>query len=190
MTEAVILAGGKSRRMGRDKLALPQDGATVLASAVGRFEKYFDAVYVSVNDVGRYPEITARKIEDIYKNCGPMGGLHSALSVCHGEGVFLSAADLPFSDPKIALKIIELCGENDICVTVDGSGRFEPLFGYYKKCVLKTAEELLHSGCFRMAELYKRHATRLLTPEEMGDVWNSRAFENMNYPDDYARLLK
>ena len=73
---------------------------------------------------------------------------------------------------------------------MDGDGRFEPLFGYYKKCVLKTAEELLRSGCFRMAELYKRRATRLLTPEELGDTWNSHAFENMNYPEDYDRLLK
>jgi CTP:molybdopterin cytidylyltransferase MocA len=61
MTEAVILAGGKSRRMGQDKLALPQDGRTVLASAVSRFEKYFDAVYVSVNDIERYLHYHGRR---------------------------------------------------------------------------------------------------------------------------------
>ena len=52
---AVILAGGKSRRMGRDKLSLPQGNTTVLNAAVERFSAVFDRVYISVRDRGRYP---------------------------------------------------------------------------------------------------------------------------------------
>lgn len=190
MLKAVILAGGKSRRMGRDKLSLPQDGTTVLRSAVDRFSEYFDKVYISVNDVSRYPDISAEHIVDVYKGCGPMGGLHAALSEVSGEGIFLAAADLPFSDPKIALKMIELCGEHDICITTDRSGREEPLFGYYKKRILPEAEELLENGIYKMTALFARTDTLTVTPDEIGGLWNEKAFENMNYPEDFERLLR
>lgn len=189
MLEAVILAGGKSRRMGRDKLSLPQDGTTVLQAAVNRFSEFFDKVYISVDNISRYSDVSAWHIEDIYKGCGPMGGLHAALSEISGDGAFLAAADLPFSDPKIAIKMIELCGEHDICITADRSGRAEPLFGYYKKGVLPTVEMLLKNGIYKMTALFERTDTLKVTPDEIGVVWNEKAFENMNYPEDFERLL-
>lgn len=188
VAKAVLLAGGKSRRMGRDKLSLPQSGTTVLKAAVDRFSQKFD-VCISVNDKNRYPDIAAPKIEDIYQGCGPLGGLHAALAAFEGDGVFLAASDLPFSSPETALYMIELCADYDICITQDSEGRFEPLFGYYKKCVLKTAEELLKSGVYKMTELFKRHSVRILSPEELGNKWSAKSFENMNYPEDFDRLL-
>lgn len=189
MTEAVLLAGGKSRRMGRDKLSLPQDGTTVLEAAVSRFSEKFDMVYLSVDSLTRYPHINITKIEDIYKGCGPLGGLHAALKKVQGEGVFLAASDLPFSSPETALRLIEICGDYDICITMDENGRYEPLFGYYKKNLVNTAEELLKAGIYKMAALYDRHRVMFVSPESLGEVWNSKSFENMNNPEDFERLL-
>ena len=189
MYEAVLLAGGKSRRMGRDKLSLPQGGTTVLQAAVKRFSEKFNKVYISVNDKNRYADVDAPKIEDIFKDCGPLGGLHAALSKAEGEGVFLAASDLPFSSPEAALFIIEKSAGYDICITEDRDGRFEPLFGFYRKTVLNTAEELLKCGTYKMTELFKRHSVLVLTPEDMGEHWKAENFENMNYPEDFDRLL-
>ena len=189
MYRAVLLAGGKSRRMGRDKLSLPQNGKTVLEAAVQRFSEKFHKVYISVDEMTRYPEINAPKIADVYKGCGPLGGLHAALGNVEGDGVFLAAADLPFSSPDIALEMIKLCEGYDICITRDESGRYEPLFGYYKKCVLETVKELLESGVYKMTALYEKHPPLVLTPCELAGVWNSDSFENMNYPEDFERLL-
>ena len=189
MSCAVLLAGGKSRRMGRDKLSLPQNGTTVLKAAVERFSQKFDKVYLSVNDASRYPDIDIPKIEDIFKNCGPMGGLHAALKAADADGVFLAASDLPFSSPDAALKMMELCQNHDICITSDSEGRFEPLFGYYSKNVLKTAEELLENGIYKMIAIYEKHPPLIVTPEDLGDAWNAKSFENMNCPEDFERLL-
>ena len=188
MYKAVLLAGGKSRRMGKDKLSLPQSGTTVLEAAAIRFSESFD-VYISINESGRYENVPYPKIEDIFKNCGPLGGLHAALKNTDGDGVFLAASDLPFSSPETAKFIIEAGKEHDICITRDADGRFEPLFGFYKKCVLETAEELLQSGVYKMTELFKRHSVLILSPEEMGVHWKAENFENMNYPEDFDRLL-
>ena len=175
--------------MGKDKLALPQNGATVLSAAIDRFSEKFGKVSLSVDSLSRYPEINIHKIEDIYKNCGPLGGLHAALKATECDGVFLAASDLPFSSPDTALKIIELCKDHPICITKDAGGRFEPLFGFYKKCVLETAEELLESGTYKMIALYEKHPPLIVTPEDLGPVYSARSFENMNFPEDFERLL-
>ena len=175
--------------MGKDKLALPQNGATVLSAAIDRFSEKFGKVSLSVDSLSRYPEINIHKIEDIYKNCGPLGGLHAALKATECDGVFLAASDLPFSSPETALKIIELCKGHPICITKDAGGRFEPLFGFYKKCVLETAEELLESGTYKMIALYEKHPPLIVTPEDLGPVYSARSFENMNFPEDFERLL-
>jgi len=189
MADAVLLAGGKSRRMGRDKLALPQNGTTVLQAAVARFSEKFDRVFLSVDDKNRYAEIDVPKIEDIYKGCGPLGGLHAALSAADSDLIFLAAADLPFSSPEAALFMIEKGKDFDICITEDNEGRFEPLFGCYKKCVLETAEELLKNGVYKMTALFEKHSVLILTPHDLGEVWRAENFENMNYPEDFVRLL-
>ncbi|NLA87867.1 MAG: NTP transferase domain-containing protein, partial [Clostridiales bacterium] len=62
MSTAVILAGGQSRRMKRDKLALPFGRGSLLASVVSRFSEFFDTVYLSVADAEKYPEIHAVRI--------------------------------------------------------------------------------------------------------------------------------
>ncbi len=188
--EIVLLAGGKSRRMGKDKLLLEQNGTTVLKAAVERFAAMFDRVYLSVDTPERYPDIAAEHIADIYHDCGPLAGLHASLKKSESGGIFLAAADIPFSSPELALKIIELANGYDICLTEDKHGRPEPLFAYYAKNVLASAEKLLENGVYKMTELYKCCKVRTVTPDELGALWDERAFENMNSPDDYERLLK
>lgn len=190
MSTAVILAGGQSRRMKRDKLALPFGTGTLLASAVRRFSTAFDQVYLSVADADKYPEIEAARISDVYMGCGPMGGLHAALSCARDDGIFLVAADLPFSDPQAARMMIELAGENDVCVMADSEGRYEPLFGYYKKTILPYVEAALASGDYKIAALFDKIKLRIVTTNELGSLWSDKLLLNVNYPEDYERLLR
>lgn len=190
MSTAVILAGGQSRRMKRDKLALPFGTETLLASVVSRFSACFDKVYLSVAEAGKYPEIKAARLTDIYKGCGPMGGLHAALKSAEDEGVFLVAADLPYSDPLAAKRIIELAGESDICITTDGESRYEPLFGYYNKSILPLVENALQTGDFKLTALFDKIRLRVVTKEELGSLFTEKLLLNINYPEDYERLLR
>ena len=188
MSTAVILAGGKSRRMGRDKLNLIYNGSTLLDAAVSRFSAVFDHVYVSVGSIDRYPEIGAERIVDEFPGCGPMAGLHAALRATPDDGVFLAAADLPFSDPKAAMRIIELCGSCDAAMITDAEGRFEPTFGYYRKTLLPVAEELLRAGRYKMMALFESHSIRTIDHSELGSLWHENMLDNINFPEDYARL--
>jgi molybdopterin-guanine dinucleotide biosynthesis protein A len=190
MSTAVVLAGGESRRMKRDKLALPFGASSLLSSAVNRFSEYFDTVCLSVADTDKYPEISALRIADIHKGCGPMGGLHAALKRTEDEGIFLVAADLPYADPRAALRLMELCASGDVCVMTDGESRYEPLFGYYKKSILPHVENALRTGDYKLASLYDKVSLRVVTKAELGGLWNEKLLLNINYPEDYERLLR
>ena len=187
MKTAILLAGGRSRRMGRDKLMLPQDGATVLESAVARFARVFDRVCVSVDRTDRYPQIAAEHISDVYTGCGPLAGIHAGLRACGPEGAFFAAADLPFSDPELALRLMDACPEDcAICVAAGPDGRPEPLFGYYRGAAADAAEELLKSGSYRIRDLFALCPTRIL---DLGAAAPDLAFANVNTPEEYAALL-
>lgn len=190
MSTAVILAGGESRRMGRDKLTLSFGASSLLAAVTDRFKGVFDTVYLSVKEPDKYPEIRIPRLVDIYAGCGPMGGLHAGLLKTGDDGVFLTAADLPFADPLAALRIMELSGDSDICITTDSAERYEPLFGYYKKKVLPHVEHALSSGNYKIASLFEKVRLRIVSKEELGPFWREELLLNINYPEDYERLLR
>ncbi len=189
MSTVIILAGGKSSRMKRDKLELRIGEQSFLESAIDRFSTIFDSVYVSVADINKYPEIKAEKIADIYANCGPLAGLHTALSRTEDGGVFLVAADMPFATPEAAMRIIELTGSSDIGIVRNDDGKCEPLFGYYRKSVLPFAEQLLVTAVYRTAALFDFVNVRFIAVSELGSLWNGKIFYNVNYPKDYENLF-
>ena len=187
MYPVVILAGGGSRRMGRDKLALRINGQTLLEAAVGRFSGEFDEIVISVADAKKYPEVAARRVADILPGAGPLSGLHAALTLLPGDGVFLVAADLPFSCPHAAKRIIELCGDKDASVVRLPDGKLEPLFGFYRKAVLSRCEDAINSGDNRMSEILFGADTRFVSPNELGALWDERLISNINRPEDFEK---
>jgi len=192
MIAIVILAGGKSSRMGRDKLALEYKGQTLLASVVSRFENEFNNVYLSVADEDKYPEINLPRVVDGFPGCGPMSGLNAAFTALDSagslEGVFLVAADLPFASPPVARRLIELCGDSEACVIRRDDGKLEPLFGYYRSSLALRCETALKSGNFKMTALLSEATTRFVSTDELGALWDERLVVNLNFPKDYEAL--
>lgn len=186
---AVILAGGKSRRMGQDKLTLSIGGVTLLDSVVSKFSKVFENVYLSVSYEYMYPNVDAPRIVDVFRGVGPMAGLHSALSSLNVEGVFLVAADLPFASPVAATFLTELCGNKDASVIKNPNGTFEPLFAYYKRSLLCKCETALNSGDYKMTTLLPEGSTRFVSPNELGILWHENLITNINCPEDYESIL-
>ena len=189
MNSAVILAGGMSRRMGRDKLVLEVDGRMLLESAVCRFSGEFDNVYLSVADVGKYPDVEADRIVDILPGAGPMSGVHAALTNLPGDGAFFVAADLPYACPRAARRISELCADHDASIIRLSDGKLEPLFGYYRKAMLPRCTDMIKSGDYRMTELVLRMNTLFLAPADLGALWNDKLILNINTPCDYEQVV-
>jgi molybdopterin-guanine dinucleotide biosynthesis protein A len=189
MDVAVILAGGRSRRMGRDKPELLYGGETLLQRAARLYSACFDRVYLSVGDSEKYTDAGVERIADVFCGCGPMAGLHAALLKIEAEGIFLMAADLPFANPSAARFITDLGRGHDACVIKTEDGYYEPLFGYYSKNMLPRVREMLEAGKYSMTALYPGSDVRFVSIAELGNLWRENMLFNINSPEDYEKAL-
>jgi molybdopterin-guanine dinucleotide biosynthesis protein A len=97
---------------------------------------------------------------------------------------------MPFSDPLAAQRIIELTGERDIGALTDGNGRFEPLFAYYKKSILPIVERAIASGDYKLKTIFDKVSVKTVIREELGGLYSDRLLLNVNYPEDYEKLVR
>ena len=183
----VILAGGASRRMGRDKAMLPFGDATLLQHLIEKY-RTLGPVAVSVNQAGKYPFSDAAELVDRFPDCGPMNGIVSAFSDTDADELFLTAVDLPYGDPKLAQRLSELRGDADLCILRRGKKGVEPLFAVYGRNCGSAAHECLSAGNYSVFELFSRVKLRYVLPEELPEFDLDRILRNVNTPEDYQAL--
>ena len=150
---AVILCGGKSRRMGTDKAMLTAEGkpnAVRLLHALSGEDSPCTEVWLSIGTGESYPAIHALKVSDRFPGCGPMGGLEASLSVCREEYMFVTPVDTPFADAQMARELMtymaDASRQRDAVLVVDGDGRLQTLLGIYHKRVLPSLTQRLADG--------------------------------------------
>jgi molybdopterin-guanine dinucleotide biosynthesis protein A len=187
---AVILAGGKARRLGgRDKASLSVGGRTTLQLVREALEGQLGPPLIVARDPERFAEIGLEAIPDIIPGCGPLGGLHAALSAIEEDYALLAACDLPYLDPRVVGRIAARAGEADAVVPRLG-GELEPLPGLYARRTVSVAEECLHGDIRKMEWFLDRLGEVLYMYEEafsgIPDLW--RSFVNINTPEDLERV--
>ena len=150
---AVILCGGKSRRMGTDKAMLTAEGtpnAVRLLRALSGEDSPCTDVWLSIGTGESYPAIHAQKVSDRFPGCGPMGGLEAALTVCREEYLFVTPVDTPFADAQMARELMnymeDASRQRDAVLVIDGGGRLQTLLGIYHKRVLPVLTQRLADG--------------------------------------------
>jgi molybdopterin-guanine dinucleotide biosynthesis protein A len=185
---AAILAGGRATRFnGRDKSALRVDGCTILDRQVATLASVSADVLVVGDRIEMAPG-PARLVRDLVPGCGPLGGLHAALSAARGDALFLIACDMPFVSSPLIEYLFSLAGDADIVVPQNERG-YHPLCAVYTRACLEPAAERLADGRLRMRELVESMRTRIVTAPEIGRFGDpDRLLANVNTPADYAAL--
>ena len=182
----VILTGGSSRRMGRDKALLPFEGETLLETLVKRYRET-GPVAVSVDRSRRFPVYGAGELVDPFPGQGPMNGIVEAFRETEAEVILLTAVDLPYGDPALAAYLGALRGDSDVCLVRRGPKGIEPLFAVYGRSCLPIAEECMQKGRRSVMALLDRVKVRYVTPEELSGFDLERIFTNVNTPEEYER---
>jgi molybdopterin-guanine dinucleotide biosynthesis protein A len=185
----IVLAGGASRRMGRDKRLLPIDGEPMLRRVVRSIASISDEVIVVTAPGRPLPEgvldgLDARVVSDGRSEAGPLAGLEAGLRACRTDLAIVVAADMPWIDPGLlAGLLVRLADADADAVAVAGDRGPEPLLAAYR-CgpVLASVTRLLDAGERRMAALLG--ALRVETISDAG----GRSAVNVNEPADLARL--
>lgn len=185
---AIVLAGGRSRRMGCPKQTMLLGGLTLLDRVVTAARQAAKEV-VLVGDPEAASRMGLGAAEDLLPGEGPLSGLAGGLAACP-EGLHaLLACDLPFLEPSVLLRLRELAGGADAVVPFV-NGRRHPLCALYRRECLEPAKACLASGRRRMDDLLDRLNLRLVGPAEALPAPLSRAVLNVNTPDDYRRALE
>lgn len=187
-TAAVILAGGMSRRMGRDKAALPFGEETMLSHLVNTYRPYFDMIAVSLNEAGRFDTAGALEVVDHHPGNGPMAGLEAAFLETDADVIFLTGTDLPLGDPALAKHLLELRGDYDVCLMRSEKGP-EPLFAVYTSACLPAVQKALAEGRRSMFSMLQDVRTLEIPAEELTQFDVQKILTNVNDPEEYARVL-
>jgi molybdopterin-guanine dinucleotide biosynthesis protein A len=176
-----ILAGGQATRFGgRDKSALLVDGRAILDHQIAALAPAVDDVLI----VGG----ARATIHDIVPGCGPLGGLHAALTAARGDAVLLVACDMPYLSTPFAAYLLSLAAEADIVVPQSERG-YHPLCAVYTRACLEPAAARLADRRLKMRELVSSMRTRVVPVDEIRQFGDpDRLLANVNTPADYADL--
>ena len=174
---AVLLAGGKSRRMGQCKALMEVDGETLLRRTV-RTLAGFRELWLSANDPALAQDLPVRLVADHYPGHGPLAGLEAALAATEQEALVCVSCDLPYLTAAVPALLLEHLGEADAAVCVDSTGRIHPLCGIYRRGTLPVIRSLLESDERRMMAFLQKIdcvyvQTEGLLPDEVFCNWNS-----------------
>lgn len=182
-----VLAGGRSTRMGQDKAALTLNGRTLLEHALA----ILHGVCGDVAILGKrelYGGL-APVYEDIFPGCGPLGGIHAALTNSQTEYNLVIAVDTPFLQPEFLSYVAERAVESGAVVTTpEIAGYTQPLCAVYARKFLPIAEQALKSGDYKITPLFPKGQTLVIQePELRRFAFGAEMFENLNTPEDMER---
>jgi len=186
----ILLAGGKSSRMGKDKALIKFGNETFMSNSLKKLNKLFNEVIIVADDESKYDIENIKIIKDIYPGMGPMGGIHTALKSAKNDWIFVIPCDMPMWEPFLVEEILKYREGYDIVVPVI-KDHMEPLFALYKKTCLPEIEECLNNNIIKVIELYPLVRTRLLDLEKAHMVDQcTRSFFNINTPEDLHNMVK
>jgi molybdopterin-guanine dinucleotide biosynthesis protein A len=183
----LVLAGGKSQRMGSDKALLMRDGETQLARAVALLERHVERVFVSTRS-DQAEEDERKKfaqIIDRYDDMGPIAGVLSAMDEYPGVAWLVVACDLPNIDDATISDLLDGHSMRHpfTAFTSSYDGLPEPLCAIYGAGARKLVDELIAQGINCPRKMLIRSDTELLEQP------HPQALDNVNTPEDLANSL-
>jgi molybdenum cofactor guanylyltransferase len=189
----VVLCGGQSRRMGRAKAWLPFGEEIMLPRVVRLLGEAVSPIVVVAapeQDVPPLPD-DVRVVRDEEKGRGPLQGLYAGLDALRGqvEAVYLSSCDVPFLRPAFVGRLIQLLGEQWICVPRVGEYH-HPLAAVYRLEVCGMIRRLLAEDRLRPFFLFEAVPTRIVEALELAEADPAfQTLRNLNTPDEYTAAL-
>jgi molybdenum cofactor guanylyltransferase len=190
-----VLAGGKSTRMaeGRDEdrdkaqVRLAPGGLTLLETALAAARAVAGEVFI-LGPPERYGAY-GPAIADIFPGCGPLGGIHAALSHTNTEFNLVIGVDTPFLSPALLSHIVDRALDARQMITAPVINDYpQPLCAVYSREFLPVAQEALKAGRYKIVPLFPRERTLQIPEAELKQfAFTADMFENLNTPEDLER---
>ena len=199
----VILAGGKSRRMGENKALMRIGEDSLIGHVIRRMRLVTDELLLITNSPAEYAHLNLPMHADIIPNTGALGGVYTGLTFASHDAVLCVACDSPFLEPKLLTYLVSVLGEYDAvmpytCEEIavrnlshsNNTARItlQTLCAAYSKRCLPIIELMLQESELRVHALHERAHIKRVSPE----VWqqydpDGMSFFNINTPEDFDR---
>ncbi|WP_141430925.1 molybdenum cofactor guanylyltransferase [Bacillus sp. 03113] len=188
----IILAGGKSSRMGKNKALLElRNGMTVIESIIEELSSLSEHVVIVTNQPEEYRFLQLPLIKDTWSEIGPLGGIHAGLRESPTSRNLIVACDMPFPSAEIG-KYLLLQLDHVQAAVPQINEYTHPLFAAYRKDILSVIEEVVKENKRSMKQLLQKIQHKLVTETELERLGIQRIekyFFNMNNPTDYQNAL-
>jgi molybdenum cofactor guanylyltransferase len=187
---AIVLAGGRSSRMGTPKALLLFDNEPLIVHIVSALRRLFADVVVVTAPGQHLPPMPVTLVSDEVSYQGPVGGLYYGLTAAAGDAAFVTSCDAVFLNLDLIAHLLSQLPEHDVVVP-HWEGRFQPMHAVYRRSVLPLLAGQLARGELRPVHLFDKVRLRRIDEDEIRRFDPEGAsFFNMNTPEDYAEALK
>lgn len=176
----LIIAGGKSRRMGQDKAQIIYQNQSFLDYAVSLVENFTDDIIISSNQspVTNYPIVA-----DLYKNIGPIGGLYAGLQAVKNDFVLVLPVDMPLLNKEVFDRLFKNFNSRKQMNIFNLDDRPQMLTGIYHKNILPVIEEQILQKDYKLQHLLQKASYKLIDATAFKSI-----FVNVNSPVELNRL--
>ena len=156
----VLLAGGKSRRMGEDKRYLAVGEQTLLERGLEVFQSIFQEVLVVIAQDSPPLRIDARVVRDLVPDCGSLGGLYTGLMQATTPYIFVAACDMPFLNQAVIAQFTSRRATADI-VIAKLDGRLHPMHALFSKRCVPALEQMIRARQLKIQEIVSQSSLRV-----------------------------
>jgi molybdopterin-guanine dinucleotide biosynthesis protein A len=182
----VLLAGGKSLRMGQDKRYLIVGEQTILERGLGVLRSMFHEILVVIAQDSPPLKIDARVVRDLVPDCGSLGGIYTGLTQATTPYIFAVACDMPFLNQAVIAQFTDRRNTADI-VMARLAARLHPMHALYSKKCLPAMEQMIAAQQLKIQGLLSHSSLRVqyITEADLLSIDPSwRSFHNVNTPAD------
>jgi len=185
----VILAGGKSHRMGRDKAHLRIGQDTLIGRQLEVLRAVFSSILVSANDPEPFRRYGLDVIGDEVPEAGSLGGIYTSLLRARTPYVFVVACDMPLLRSDVIERMLAMREGHDVVVPKSEDG-LEPLHALYSKNCLGPIRDQLEAGVLKIIQFFDAVRVRIVLAEELLEDGDTSWLTNINTMAEYEAVCR
>ncbi|MDR0310565.1 MAG: molybdenum cofactor guanylyltransferase [Acidobacteriota bacterium] len=185
---AVILAGGKSRRMGQDKALINLNGRPLVEIMAKRVSPLTGKVFISANNPELFSFLPFQVVPDLWQDQGPLSGLHTVMSEHVYELYITLACDLPALPVSLVRRMLDVSEGFDAVIPRTLDGMAHPLAAVYRRTCLPVIEDALRKKANRFIDAFPGDGLRVRWMDPGEGEFTDGDLVNINTPDDLRRF--
>jgi molybdenum cofactor guanylyltransferase len=185
----IILAGGKSSRMGTDKALQELCGKPLISYAIHVLSSLCGEILISSSSTA-YTDFGYKVVADEFPGIGPMGGIYSALQQSKTEMNLVLSCDLPFVTKELLSHILEHSEGYQVAVPWMGGRHYEPLCGFYRLSVRDRMRAFIGNGNYKLPDLFDEIRINKLIIDKESGLYKENLFMNVNSKHDLKAAEK